>query len=348
MKNNDIEISNSMSCILNGLDFPITISLLGMPAALFFVGKIPKNCILRRSFSSKNIRVDSIPEVIEYEECTNIQELFNGKAKKTIDNFISILSSKDNIKLDKFYNNIKTLKIKKNKNDKTATSMAHYNKIDNSVLINRFLYLYHELLHVASSITINGKIFSGFSYGYLKPLPFYIGKALTEGYTQLLTERYFTSKRENCYPIEKHYASIIENIVGKEKMEQLYFEANLHGLIEELKEYEVKENIITFIRSMDFVSRYIYTIKDSTEIKHCKKAFDNINNFVISCYINKTIKTYTCDNNINKKQVIHNITNYIKDIKLYKRFNKKILNKLILELNFSKEDIDTIIERTVK
>ena len=54
--------------------------------------------------------------------------------------------------------------------------------------------------------------------------------------------------------LETLVASKIEEVVTKNKMEIMYFDANLNGLINELLKYSNEETIITFIHSLDFLS----------------------------------------------------------------------------------------------
>lgn len=97
--------------------------------------------------------------------------------------------------------------------------------------------LYHELLHMASSYIHKEKQVSGFLNEIRTP--FYakdIGTLLNEGYTELLTKRYFKCTDNNYYTKEVELASKIEEFIGKEEMERAYFAGDLNYIIERFNE----------------------------------------------------------------------------------------------------------------
>ena len=73
--------------------------------------------------------------------------------------------------------------------------------------------IYHELFHMASSKFINKfKIYCGFRQNN-------IGRAINEGYTELLTYRYFSLDNSSSYTYEylKIIVENLENIQMKNK-----------------------------------------------------------------------------------------------------------------------------------
>lgn len=92
---------------------------------------------------------------------------------------------------------------------------------------------------------------------------FKIGEGINQGYTSLLTERYFGNGENisNFHQYEKSVAEKLEIIIGQEKMENLYFTANLYGLIGELAKYEREEEILNFIQKVDFINEYLNSKK---------------------------------------------------------------------------------------
>ena len=103
----------------------------------------------------------------------------------------------------------------------------------------------------------DGMIFCGFAQGYKgKKI---IATGINEGYTQLLAERYFGESKDilKAYSCEKSIAEKLEMIVGKEKMQSLYLNANLYGLIQELKQYEDENTIMQFISDVDFLNMHL-------------------------------------------------------------------------------------------
>ena len=106
----------------------------------------------------------------------------------------------------------------------------------------------HELIHLAVTRydEINKTFYTGFDHHG-------IGKAMNEGYTCLLDERYFTDDdivEENfMYEFLKFISYLLELFIGQDKMEILYCNSDLKGLIRELEKY------IGFARSVELISK---------------------------------------------------------------------------------------------
>ena len=107
-----------------------------------------------------------------------------------------------------------------------------------------------------SSSFYRGEIeYSGFHQFSLKSGLFNLGEGINKGYTELLRHRYFITENDGfeSYTYEIDTADKIEKITGKEKMESLYLNADLPGLIQELKQFSSEEAIIKFISDVDFI-----------------------------------------------------------------------------------------------
>ena len=92
----------------------------------------------------------------------------------------------------------------------------------------------HELLHLASRKRVGKIILSGFRQVTNQTI---MGRYLNEGYTEYLNQKYFSKKDRTVYAEAVTFAQGIERIVGRKKMEKLYFDANLLGLIDHLGKY---------------------------------------------------------------------------------------------------------------
>lgn len=113
----------------------------------------------------------------------------------------------------------------------------------------------HELLHMATTKKSKDVIFCGF-YQYYKNKATGIGYALNEGYTEYLNRKYLQNDDlDEAYTSEQLIAQGIENIVGSKKMEQLYFAADLRGVINELAKYTSIDNAMNLIRTFDKIQR---------------------------------------------------------------------------------------------
>ena len=163
-----------------------------------------------------------------------------------------------NVDYGNLINNINDLKVKKTINkscggfyEPTNNTLCYNKKF---MSINSKEILYHELLHVASTFFQDGMIYSGFSQANVKTKDFY-GRGINEGYTQLLVQRiYMPYTYIDAYQYEIKIAQGIERIVGQEKMQDLYFKSDLPGLVEELRKYANKIDIIRFINEVDFMN----------------------------------------------------------------------------------------------
>lgn len=249
---------------------------------------------------------------------------------KKIKSFEKQLSNVKAFNSSFFYNNIGTLKINRHESlSKYKVFIADYDFVNNIINITDESSFPHELNHLSSSY-YDGDDYSGLSQNNF-------GTGLNEGYTELLTERYF--KSGESYPAEFKIASNLEMIVGKEKMEQYYYTANLFELIEELKQYDTQENIMKFINYVDIVTSLIDDyIKSRIFSIILMKSLKKINLYLLKWYTIKQKKLME-NNDISIKQCYNNIYRYSKRLyKLknmestkYKVLTKKIIDKKIKE-----------------
>lgn len=228
--------------------------------------------------------------------------------QELIDSFTKVLEQKvEEANLKLFYNNIGTLKIENKRIirkilssiftdtitigqyylDDNVVSMLPLNKKDILRKILKMttkeyiIILYHELLHMSSTI-VDKNIFSGFTQ--INNMG--IGIALNDAYTEILLHRLFNiDKKYKSFEYEVIITTLIEEVVTKEKMTNLYFNADLYGLTIELQKYNTKENIIKFLEDLDSV----YVLQDYR--KGYKKDIiyyhNEISKFVVDTYLNK-------------------------------------------------------------
>lgn len=118
--------------------------------------------------------------------------------------------------------------------------------------------LIHELLHMASTREFEDGILTGFE------IPYLLGLSLNEGYTEYLTEKYFTKGIEyvKSNSVNLFLAKGIENIIGSEIMQKHFFNADLNGLINELSKYATREEIIRLLFLIDRQGRLMRESKD--------------------------------------------------------------------------------------
>lgn len=215
------------------------------------------------------------------------------------------------------YNNIKSLKIKIryfnpkifSKKIVTGEYKLDKNKI---YLLNSFkeTAINHEFLHMATSF-YDKKLKIGFcgfqQILYLKKQV--IGYGLNEGYTELLTDRYFknhTKYKSYSYDRCKFFASKLEEIIDQKQMESFYMNADLYGLYKYLLNFDNGTNIMTFIIMLDRLLKKV----SSDEYN---KSYELIQCYLAKWYIAK--KKQELNNNIINKDAFNNqVKNYINSL----------------------------------
>ena len=212
------------------------------------------------------------PEIIKKDAFIDDAKIKNLKFSKQIESFIKTM--KDNYSLNNLttmYNNLETVIIKPYFRPFNIVK-GEYNCKENIISVSIFKpnAIYHELMHMASTVCNNERIYSGFSIsGDIYHDFIYIGHALNEGFTQLYTKEHFNSKKEKYYyPLYTAIADFIKWIIGNECCSMFYLQSNLSGLINELEKYISFDEIITFIRDLD-----IYDMKKRTCLPLIKEIY---------------------------------------------------------------------------
>lgn len=232
---------------------------------------IPKNLKLKKKKINGTIIYKS-PEV-EAEKYNISRCLFFDKHNDVIIEFTKKLEENfSHCNLSSFYHNMETLEIK-DKAEELKTLIkkiliqnmnGFYNIEENKIQLLKIKskkhyknMLMHELLHLSTSKIIGNIQFSGFDQ-YNEKTNSKIGTYLNEGYTEHLNQEYFIKAERNTYKLSKDFARAIERIVGAKKMQELYFNSDLYGLIEELEKYCRKEAIFNLINKIDYYCEQYY------------------------------------------------------------------------------------------
>lgn len=249
------------------------------------------------------------------------------KIKKTLENFLKIMNknfSQEDLQI--LSCNIKTLKISagdfkfENFLSPTSTTGAYSIK-KNEIIIDMEEFsstIYHELLHMSSSYYKNGMFYSGFNrFGILSQLKLInIGKGIDECYTELLNRRYFVKDKDitASYKYQIFITSKLEEIITKTRMESLYLNADLEGLIDDLEKYINREEIMNFIYDMDFIYKRLKENKILfIDKKTVEDTLNRINLFIVKVYLKKVYQQYL-KNEISYEKLIKKSSNYIYSI----------------------------------
>ena len=213
-------------------------------------------------YNQKRItKVTNTPGHMQKYDDINLDDIDNIEFKAAILKFYNLLVSNFSKEdLVNFYNNINELNIKKNSLLVLMSIGGAYSAKENSIRLSLSSSIYHELFHLASTFRDkeNNNSYTGFAQKNMKSSKIFterIGNGLNEGYTQLLTYRYFFGKHEepNGYIFEFFIAKKLEYIIGEEKMTTMYLNGDLASLIKELNKYVDEEEILKFITRLDLI-----------------------------------------------------------------------------------------------
>ena len=295
-----------------------------------------------------NFTVFSTPKIIVNKNQSVDISRFNNVLSELIVDFVEYLNnnySSENLNL--LYRNLKTLKVCdentfrfiKNKIRLKLIGGIYagsYSPVFNRIIIIdpddykhkifNLMYMkqimYHELLHMSSTVMKKDIIFSGFSQIMLKGGKKY-GIGINEGYTDLLMCRMFDKKEnETGYSEEFEVVKNIEKLVGKDNMIRLYFSANLDGLISELSKYNSVYNVKKFILDLDLISKYKSNIKINISIdeKNIEEVKNRIIHFLVCSFREKLVNDFE-NGRISEKEFL------VKSKQLLLNFNKENINE---------------------
>ena len=300
MKSNETPCLTHLICNMRNIGYDDLV-----PIILHYVTdrKIGGYC-LQKSHKSISIRV--LPEQYLRYDDINFDNLISMKFGELFSRFTDVILSKFYyVNLTNFYNNLNEIRIdlydSRTRNKYFCRGiLGYYDVKKNAIKLDEdyvSVIIFHELFHMASSVYLNGNYYSGFRQ-YSSDDYTSIGKGLNEGYTQLLTERYFGHNDDfgDLYKYETFIASKLEEIVGRFKMQELYLSANLYGLIKELNKYVSYEEIINFIQCFDFLNnnlnnKTMLMFRMDTIVKRIKI----INSFLVKVYLIKLKKEESYD-----------------------------------------------------
>ena len=276
------------------------------------------------------------PELISNHTGINYKNIISYEFSEEIAKFARIMTtnfSSENLVI--LYNNINDLKIEKIymneflehikniifKRGTKDLNVAGYNVFLNRVRIEEEyvdIDMPHELFHMASSVYDKEKkvLYTGFVQTIIKENR-NIGDGINEGYTERMVAKYYDESILSDSTSYKYLCNVARNldeIVGKDKMENLYLKANLKGLVEELVKYNSYDNVMHFISATDYL---YHNLNESRKSKQEKEVITNelkfINIFMIESITKSTALMYS-DNEISIEDIVPIISKKIKNI----------------------------------
>lgn len=184
---------------------------------------------------------------------------------KKIDEYIDILLNTNNEQQNEFIlKNLESLKIKNNNFIKNAFYLPHKNTI--YLGKDKEESLSHELLHVASTYVNDDITYTGFCQMSKNEE---IGRGINEGFTELFNKQIFKDYDAlSAYSLfEVDVAKELIKLLDYETVKTYYFNADLISLCRLLKKYDSSENIIKFIKKVDYVTNNINKLDTSQTMR---------------------------------------------------------------------------------
>ena len=191
-----------------------------------------------------------------------------------------------------------------------------YNIVKNKITILKLFESsakVHEFFHLASSYyDKNYKLgFSGFQQIIFEKKKSF-GQGLNEGYTELISRRYFGIENSYIsyrYEVCMFFAKKLEEIVGKDRMETFYLNADLFSLYKYLSKFDEGSNVATFIAILDHLFKKATYINTKEQSEYYE---------LLDCYLSKWFiisKQEELNNNIiNENTFKTEIQNYINSL----------------------------------
>ena len=289
--------------------------------------------------------VYELPEEIKEKNKSIEFTILNNKYKNRLENIYQIIKndvSKDNITL--LYSNIPNTEVRKSYIKGLIFSIISNNVLAEHDIEKNRIYLYtsrfsgssltHEVLHSLSSYYDEDRniFYNGFSQTTNNHS---LGEALNEGYTEYQNIEIFKANiNETLYIYEIIIVKLLEKIVGRRYMRDMYFHADLYNLIRTLNNFTSINNIKNFLYRTDYILNYRKSIFKSEK---ATDAFLGINHFLIDTYSNYLLYLYN-NGEINTCELDYlyllfiNELRQILDINL--PINRDLLNKNIKDNNW--------------
>jgi len=230
--------------------------------------------VIRIFKTIKNYHFEKSPQKIKAKLINSLDRNKNlkSKYKKYILEFIdTIIKSGSSYDFSLLYKNLKRLKIvvvPKLNNDKMAVYDIHDNTIyiDCHYISQLDNIIFHELFHFSSAKKSGKDYCTGFKKGTLF-------EAFNEGYTEVLTKRYFFYKaKHQVYLIERNLAELLEVIIGKDLMENIYSKADYLSLLIEFSKYtESQDETYKTLQNFGLISLGLEKNQFDVVFMECRK-----------------------------------------------------------------------------
>ena len=259
---------------------------------------------------------------------TGNNEMFNIYHKRLKNIYEIVINSvnKDNVKL--LYNGMPFVEIKKQYTKRIIFNNLFINTLAEFDAINKKIYLYsgrlsgsslnHELLHLLSSYYDEEKdiLYSGFEQTSKSGN---MGEAVNEGYTEYQNgEIFHVNVNDTIYVYEIIIIKLLEQVIGKSRMKDLYFHGDLYNFINELAKYTNISNIKKMIYKSDYILRYRRCYFKNHKVK---EYLLEMNAFILEIYTNYLLYLYN--------NTFYNFLRHISTVFTSERFSRISIRPLL-------------------
>lgn len=272
-------------------------------------------------------------------------KLFNeSKIKRAFENRLK----KNGVSTDLFEKNCKTVNIldcKKFKYDESAM----YDLFNNNVLLHNsdyIDYIWHELLHMSSTVRCGEVIYSGVSA--IDMSGYRIGSGLNEGLTVFIDLMFFKSitkehdVKSDTYKIEKNLCSMLYDILGTHLFD-FYFSADFYGLYNLLVSFNGEKRTNKFYNAFDTICYECYYSDNPEEIqiKRIVSAYKYAYFYLVEFLIKKIRFNYETGDIDEEtyKNILNKCDEYFNDVSLISKNGER--------LEISKEKVRKLIQKNI-
>ncbi len=223
---------------------------------------------LLENYSQKDVKISFIRKY--YNQSLFGNQINLNEFNEIVNEFLlTALFQMNSIDMNTVIYNLKNLTIRKYpisyfENQKIEHYYPYPNIIDICDSNYHQIDMIHSLLHMSSRYLDEEELHLGFSF-LVKENNNYQewGRGFNEGYVAILEKKYFPKytyiKR---YALQQRVMNVIEYVIGQEKVEKYFFEANMSDLIKDLELYLPRERVIQLIRNLDFIT-------ENNNLKNC-------------------------------------------------------------------------------
>lgn len=246
------------------------------------------------------------------------------KYKKYIDNFLK--TTENEFSFSNINHTLNTLSIKPLSRKKEALGIYDIEKNNIRVSKKSELAIYHELFHACTRFITPISIGCGF-YRSLSIVDSNIGDGLDEGYTDLLSKRYFDNGISE--PFTSNIALKLEMILGESKMRKLYDHNDLHEVMKILTSLSSSEEAKKFILGLDTLYFYLENQKRGVTL------WSTLSAYLTDIHLNNLIETYKQEG-LSLGEINNKLTEFKQNFTKHTLNNKKV-KKYYLKSNDYKD-----------